>query len=41
MNIFYISLKNYMKNKITKDERPNELANMIKVAIYINNHIYK
>jgi hypothetical protein len=41
MNIFYINLKNYIKNEITRDNRLNELAKMIKIAIYINNHIYK
>jgi hypothetical protein len=41
MNIFYINLKDYIKNKIIKDDRSNELAKMIKTAIHINNHIYK
>jgi hypothetical protein len=41
MNIFYISLKNYVKNKITRDDRSNELAEMIKTTIHINNRVYK
>jgi hypothetical protein len=41
MNIFYTSLKNYVKNEIIKSDKPNELIKMIKIIIYINNHIYK
>jgi hypothetical protein len=41
MNIFYISLKDHVKNEIIKDDRLDELIEMIKIAIRINNHIYK
>jgi hypothetical protein len=41
MNTFYINLKNHIKNEIIKDDKSNELAEMIKIIIYINNHIYK
>jgi hypothetical protein len=41
MNIFYISLKNHIKNEITRGDKPNELAKMIKTIIYINNRVYK
>jgi hypothetical protein len=41
MNIFYISLKNYIKNEIIKDDRSNELAKMIETIIHINNYIYE
>jgi hypothetical protein len=41
MNIFYIGLKDYMKNKITRGDKFNELVEMIKIIIHINNHIYE
>jgi hypothetical protein len=34
---FYIGLKDYMKNEITRIERLEELAEMINITIYINN----
>jgi hypothetical protein len=41
MNIFYINLKDHVKDEIIKGDRPDELTNMIEIAIHINNHIYK
>jgi hypothetical protein len=41
MNIFYTSLKDYIKNKITRGDRLNELIEMIKTIIYINNYVNK
>jgi hypothetical protein len=41
MNIFYTSLKNYVKDEITKGDRSNELAEIIETIIYINNRVYK
>jgi hypothetical protein len=41
IDIFYISLKNYIKNEIAKGDRSNELFNMIKIIICIDNHVYK
>jgi hypothetical protein len=41
MNIFYTNLKNHMKDEIIKGDRSNELINMIKITIHINNHVYK
>jgi hypothetical protein len=41
MNIFYISLKDYIKNEIARNDRLNELIKMIKIIIYINNRVYK
>jgi hypothetical protein len=36
-----ISLKNYIKNKIIRIKRLEDLTEMIKIAIYINNKVYK
>jgi hypothetical protein len=41
MNTFYTNLKNHVKDEITKGDRSDELANMIKIIIRINNHMYK
>jgi hypothetical protein len=41
MNTFYINLKNHMKDKIIRGDKSNELANMIKIIIRTNNHVYK
>jgi hypothetical protein len=40
MNIFYIDLKDHIKNKITKDDKSNESTEIIKTTIHINNHGY-
>jgi hypothetical protein len=41
MNIFYTSLKDHVKNEIIRGDRPDELIKIIKIIIYINNHVYK
>jgi hypothetical protein len=40
-DIFYTSLKDHVKDEIARGDRPDELANMIKIIIYINNRVYK
>jgi hypothetical protein len=41
MNTFYTSLKDYVKDEIIRGDRPDELANMIKIIIYIDNRVYE
>jgi hypothetical protein len=41
MNTFYINLKDHVKDEITRGDRSNELADMIKIIIHINNYIYE
>jgi hypothetical protein len=41
MNTFYTSLKNHVKDEITRGDRSNKLVDMIKIVIYINNRVYK
>jgi hypothetical protein len=41
MNIFYTNLKNHIKNEIARDDRLDELTNMIEITIRINNHVYE
>jgi hypothetical protein len=41
MNTFYTSLKNHIKNEITRGDRSNKLINIIKIIIRINNRVYK
>jgi hypothetical protein len=38
---FYIELKDYIKDKISRINRLKNLIDMIEVAIYINNQVYK
>jgi predicted XRE-type DNA-binding protein len=41
MNTFYTNLKDHVKDEIARGDRSDELAEMIKIIIHINNHIYK
>jgi hypothetical protein len=39
--IFYIGLKDHVKDEITRMKQLEELVEMINTTIYINNQVYK
>jgi hypothetical protein len=39
--IYYTRLKEFIKNKLTRIDKPNNLKNIIKNIIRINNYFYK
>jgi hypothetical protein len=41
MELFYIGLKDHVKDEIVRDDRLNELSKMIKAVIRIDNRVYE